>query len=201
MALNCHGDAMLKVYQNEFRLSPWRCVMLSSEKEILVLQAYIEKFAAVEEFDQPAERFARILSRVQRYCGKFQLQNSSEQHSLLTEARRQLNEYFNGKRTHFDLPYQICGTDFQKEAWNALLQIPFGATWTYTQQATFLGSPGAARAVGTANGNNLLQIFLPCHRVIGNSGSLVGYSGGLGSKVWLLQHEGILPFGFARSCS
>ncbi len=110
-------------------------------------------------------------------------------------ARRtadQLEEYFAGRRRSFDLPLALGGTRFQQRVWQALTEIPFGSTWTYRDLARRIGSPGAARAVGAANGNNPLPLVVPCHRVIGADGSLTGYGGGIERKQWLLRHEGVL---------
>ena len=104
------------------------------------------------------------------------------------EARRQLGEYFAGTRTTFDLPLRAEGTDWQRKVWSALRMIPFGATRGYGELAAGLGSPGAARAVGRANGANPVTIVVPCHRVVA-AGGLGGYGWGLGSKRWLLDHE------------
>jgi methylated-DNA-[protein]-cysteine S-methyltransferase len=108
---------------------------------------------------------------------------------LLLRACRQLDEYFRGERTDFDLPLAPRGTEFQCAVWRALLQIPFGETWSYQKLARALGRPDAMRAVGAANGQNPLPIVIPCHRVIGADGSLTGYGGGLALKQWLLKHE------------
>jgi methylated-DNA-[protein]-cysteine S-methyltransferase len=110
-------------------------------------------------------------------------------HPLLAEAERQLREYFAGERLEFDLPLDLAGTEFQRRAWLALAEIPFGTTRTYGEQARRLGHPRAARAVGAANGRNPLSIVLPCHRLVGADGSLVRYGGGLDAKRALLDHE------------
>lgn len=101
----------------------------------------------------------------------------------------QLAEYFAGTRRDFTLPLAPRGTPFQLAAWAALRTIPFGTTTSYQDQARRLGRPTATRAVGAANGRNPLPIVVPCHRVIGKDGSLVGFGGGLPCKLWLLQHE------------
>lgn len=105
------------------------------------------------------------------------------------EAIAQLDEYFGGERTTFRLRMSMGGTPFQRLAWDALLTIPFGGTISYAEQARRIGRPGAARAVGAANGRNPIAIVVPCHRVIGSSGTLTGYGGGLPLKEWLLNHE------------
>ena len=107
----------------------------------------------------------------------------------LAEARRQLDEYFAGERTRFELPLDPVGTPFQLRVWAALRRIELGETRTYGQLATELGDPKATRAVGAANGRNPLSIIVPCHRVIGADGSLTGYAGGEERKRWLLAHE------------
>lgn len=102
---------------------------------------------------------------------------------------KQLDEYFNRKRTVFDLPLDLQGTEFQLRVWNELLNIPFGRTITYKELAIKLGNLKAIRAAGTANGANPVSIIVPCHRVIGSDGSLTGYAGGLWRKKWLLEFE------------
>lgn len=102
---------------------------------------------------------------------------------------QQLDEYFAGERTTFDLPLHETGTPFELRVWQRLREIPFGETTTYGQIASELGS--AARAVGRANGRNQISIIVPCHRVIGANGSLTGYAGGIPTKQALLQHEGV----------
>lgn len=111
-------------------------------------------------------------------------------HRVLVETERQLNEYFAGARTRFDLPLDPAGTPFQRRVWDALLRIPYGETRTYAQIAREIGHPTATRAVGGANGRNPLSIVAPCHRVIGSSGSLTGFAGGLDVKAQLLELEG-----------
>jgi methylated-DNA-[protein]-cysteine S-methyltransferase len=104
-------------------------------------------------------------------------------------AMRQLSEYFAGERREFDLPLELAGTPFRVRVWEALAAIRYGTTRTYGELAASLGQPGAARAVGLANGRNPFAIVLPCHRVVGADGALVGYGGGLERKAWLLEHE------------
>jgi methylated-DNA-[protein]-cysteine S-methyltransferase len=108
---------------------------------------------------------------------------------VLLAAQRQLEEYFSGKRTQFDLPLAPSGTAFQQQVWRALLEIPYGKTWSYQRLARAIGRPTAMRAVGACNGRNPIAIIIPCHRVIGADGSLTGYGGGLPMKRWLLAHE------------
>jgi len=110
---------------------------------------------------------------------------------LLADARRQLAAYFRGELQRFDLPLAPAGTAFQKSVWRALAEIPWGETRSYGELARAIGRPTAARAVGAANGANPLPIVLPCHRVIGASGTLTGYAGGLERKRRLLALEGL----------
>jgi len=105
------------------------------------------------------------------------------------EIVKQLSEYFEGKRTRFELPLDVKGTPFQKSVWNELLRIPYGETRSYGDIAKALGKPAAARAVGMANHNNPVAIVIPCHRVVGQNGSLTGYAGGLQLKEQLLSIE------------
>ncbi|MBU9835134.1 methylated-DNA--[protein]-cysteine S-methyltransferase [Rahnella sp. L72c] len=109
---------------------------------------------------------------------------------ILLKTEQQLNEYFAGERTRFELDLDFTGTEFQKEVWAALLEIPFGETRSYGEIARRIGRPKAVRAVGAANGRNPISIVAPCHRVIGSSGKLTGFAGGLENKLLLLKLEG-----------
>ena len=111
-------------------------------------------------------------------------------HPMLLRTEKELNEYFSHKRKAFTVPLDMRGTYFQKQVWEALLGIPFGETRTYGQLANQLGNPKATRAVGAANGRNPIAIIVPCHRVIGLSGKLTGFAGGLDAKDHLLKLEG-----------
>ncbi len=108
---------------------------------------------------------------------------------LLHACAQQLLEYFEKKRTQFDLPLQQQGTAFQQQVWQQLTTIPYGQTITYLALAKRVGNVKSIRAVGTTNGRNSISIIVPCHRVIGSDGSLTGYAGGLWRKQWLLDHE------------
>ena len=112
--------------------------------------------------------------------------------AVLRQACRELDEYFAGRRRTFSVALAPRGTEFQKLAWTALLQIPYGETRTYGQQAHAMGRPTAVRAVGAANGKNPIGIIVPCHRVVGADGTLTGYAGGLGNKAFLLKLEGVI---------
>ncbi len=111
---------------------------------------------------------------------------------VIEKAEQQLDEFFAGKRVAFDVPLLFAGTDFQKTVWNFLLTIPFGKTISYGDMAKQIGLPKAVRAVANANGANSISVFAPCHRVIGSDRSLTGYGGGLETKRFLLELEGVL---------
>ena len=108
---------------------------------------------------------------------------------VLAAAREQLDAYFDMRLTHFDLPLEPRGTEFQRRVWDSLKTIPYGETISYAELARRVDNPKAVRAVGAANGRNPLMIIVPCHRVIGADGSLTGFGGGIDRKRWLLDHE------------
>ena len=116
----------------------------------------------------------------------------SPDNEVLRATVEQLEEYFVGHRTTFDLPLDLRGTPFQVVVWRALLDIPYGSTATYTEHAERIGRPGAMRAVGSTNGRNPLSIVVPCHRVVGADGSLTGFAGGIATKRLLLELEGAM---------
>jgi len=130
-------------------------------------------------YDVQLERVRRALS------GEF-VQGTSPVFEQLTD---ELDEYFAGRRTGFDVPIRLTGTAFQLKVWKALLRIPSGTTSTYARVAKSIGAPNAVRAVGKANGDNRISILVPCHRLLGSDGQLVGYGGGLGRKKKLLDVE------------
>lgn len=105
------------------------------------------------------------------------------------QAQQQVQEYFEGSRTQFDVVLDTPGSEFQQRVWDELKKVPFGTTRTYKQQANVIGQPSAIRAVASANGHNRVSIIIPCHRIIGSDGHLTGYGGGLARKKWLLEHE------------
>ena len=113
----------------------------------------------------------------------------SEKNPIILQTKKQLTEYFNGKRKQFDLPLSLSGTEFQLQAWQQLTKIPYGTTISYGEQATRVGDKKKARAVGMANGQNPISIIVPCHRVIGSNGQLTGFGGGLDKKITLLELE------------
>jgi methylated-DNA-[protein]-cysteine S-methyltransferase len=117
------------------------------------------------------------------------VEESTTQPEILVQSAVQLHEYFAGTRTKFELDLAPDGTAFQNMVWNQLLLVPFGSTKSYRDIAVELGSSLNTRAVGTANGKNPISIIVPCHRIIGHDGKLVGYAGGIERKKWLLLHE------------
>ncbi|WP_394189965.1 methylated-DNA--[protein]-cysteine S-methyltransferase [Pseudoalteromonas atlantica] len=117
------------------------------------------------------------------------IEHVTNQHII--ECAKQLAQYFNKQRESFSLSLDTQGTAFQKSVWQALMTVPFGQTQSYSDIANALNNPKAVRAVGAANGKNPISIIVPCHRIIGASGKLTGYAGGLERKEWLLKHEGI----------
>jgi len=127
-----------------------------------------------------------IMKRITALTGWVYTEAAHPYHQLITD---QIMEYLNGTRTQFELPLHLVGTPFQVQVWEALLQIPYGQTRSYKQQSQVLNNEKAIRAVAHANGENSLAIVVPCHRVIGEDGSLTGYGGGLPRKKWLLAHE------------
>lgn len=152
--------------------------MMNSPVGTLTLVANGSKLAAILwEDDQPTR--VRLGSM-----------SADEDNAILLETERQLKEYFAGKRTIFGIPLEFQGTDFQKQVWAALLTIPFGETRSYRDIAEQIGNVKAVRAVGAANGRNPISIIAPCHRVIGASGDLTGFAGGLKAKEMLLLLEG-----------
>ena len=124
--------------------------------------------------------------------GEGERTSESGSEAILDRTESQLNEYFAGKRTAFDLPLEPSGTTFQLRVWELLRRIPYGATASYGELARQLGDPHKSRAVGAANGANPIPIIVPCHRVVGSKGELTGFGGGLDRKRWLLEHEGAL---------
>ena len=150
------------------------CYALDVESPVGTLRLVADEDALVA-LDLPGRRGAEL--------------PASPGHPLLARAAAQLAAYFGGRRQEFDLPLRPAGTPFQRAVWEELRRIPFGTTCSYAALAQAVGRSGAARAVGAANGQNPIAIVIPCHRVIGASGALTGYGGGLPLKRWLLAHE------------
>lgn len=130
---------------------------------------------------------ANFIKEVNFFDGEFDAEFQSN--DCVEECAHQLQEYFNGGRKDFELNLEPEGTEFQKKVWKELLKIPYGYTKSYLFISRLVGDTSAIRAVAKANGQNKIAIIIPCHRVIGNDGSLTGYAGGLWRKKWLLEHE------------
>ena len=127
-----------------------------------------------------------IDKRIQQYSKANYVLQSND---LLENVKKQIDEYLNSTRNAFDIPILMMGTEFQKSVWQALLEIPFGTTSSYLQLAKNIGNEKAVRAVATANGANAMSLLIPCHRIIGSNGTLVGYAGGLAAKKHLILLE------------
>jgi methylated-DNA-[protein]-cysteine S-methyltransferase len=151
-----------------------------------ILQSPVGRLTAVATDDG---RAAILWEQVRPGRVPLTIDDEAPEHPVLLEAERQLEEYFAGRRTQFSLRLDVAGTPFQRQVWNALLTIPFGETRSYGEIARQIGRPDAARAVGAANGRNPLSIVAPCHRVVGSTGNLTGFAGGLAVKAHLLSHE------------
>ena len=150
----------------------------------LVLASFADRLYLCDWSDNPfAERNRR---RIEKYL---KATSKTETSSVLEETKRQLDEYFAGKRKAFDIQLCLVGTDFQHKVWNALRSIPYGSTKSYKDIAQCIGKPKAVRAVAGAIGANAISILIPCHRVIGSNHSLTGYAGGLEAKRGLLGME------------
>jgi len=119
----------------------------------------------------------------------YEMKECTEETQVLKEVIKQFDEYFKGTRKNFEIKYETKGTEFQKNVWDTLMEIPYGVTWSYKEMAIAIGNIKATRAVGNANSKNIISIIVPCHRVIGSDKSLTGYAGGLNRKKWLLEHE------------
>ena len=155
------------------------------------------KNAAITYMDSPLGKIKIIGDtsgiKMITFVDKLQDHDSGIIPQEVKKCQQQLTEYFKGQRKTFDVKLAPEGTDFQKEVWQELMDIPYGKTSTYAKQAVKLGDIKKIRAVGAANGKNPISIIIPCHRVIGSDGNLTGYAGGLERKAWLLKHEKSLP--------
>ncbi len=150
----------------------------------MLLGSYDNKLCLANWFDK--KKSDRTNNRLKKSLDAVFVEKSSE---TIDETIKQLDEYFIGERQHFDIPLLMVGTVFQKSVWNALLQIPFGQTASYAEQAKRIGNEKAIRAVANANAANAISILIPCHRIIGSDGTLIGYAGGLEAKKKLLELE------------
>lgn len=153
--------------------------------DVVLYKTYYESPAGLVEIEASDLGVASVLF-VKKRSG------TSKNNEHTTACFNQLNEYFNKDRKTFSVKLDLQGTDFQKRVWKELLDIPYGKTISYMQMAINLGDKKCIRAAGTANGRNPVSIIVPCHRVIGANGDLVGYGGGLDKKKFLLEHEGVL---------
>lgn len=154
---------------------------------------------AVAFHDSPIGRLRLVADPAGRLCGLSlggghdgagqEIEPNTYQRDVLARCRDELDRYFAGNLKSFDLPLNLRGTVFQRRVWTALCDVPYGQTVSYAELARHIGSPGAARAVGLANGANPLLLVVPCHRVIGANGALTGFAAGLPAKRWLLDHE------------
>lgn len=176
---------------NATALSPLGLISLHACPSGITALTLLEPGLATDAAGQPLAR--QQVFTTSRATGQWQLQQLNSQdeptRQLLQQASSQLAAYFQGELQQFDLPLAPAGTAFQRQVWQQLCQIPYGATQSYGALASTLGKPAAMRAVGAANGRNPIAIIVPCHRVIAADGRLTGYAGGLSHKVWLLQLE------------
>lgn len=151
----------------------------------LMLCIFTEKGLCLLEFLDRKMLETELNELIKKYQSNFVFQ----QNDFYFELKKQLGEYFNGKRQYFDIPLDFVGTDFQMQVWHELLKIPFGETISYSQEAKNMGNPNATRAVASANGKNKISIVVPCHRVVNKDGSWGGYGGGIDRKKFLLALE------------
>jgi len=150
-----------------------------------MLAGATEKYLCLLEFED-REILEKQLQRLQNYYAGTVVQDSN---GITKQTEAELNEYFTGERKEFTVPLEVTGSEFQKKVWEQLMDIPYGSTRSYKEQAASIGNLKAIRAVATANGSSHIAIIIPCHRVIGSNGSLTGYSGGLWRKRYLLKLE------------
>jgi methylated-DNA-[protein]-cysteine S-methyltransferase len=153
----------------------------------LILGSYEHKLCLCDWKNRKMRQL--VDKRILESCNAYFIETHSQ---VIDHTKEQLDQYFSGKRKEFDLPLLLCGTDFQKMVWYKLLQIPYGRTMTYGELAGRLDNKSAVRAVASANGANALSIVVPCHRIIGSDGSMVGYAGGIRTKKKLLLLEGAI---------
>jgi len=138
-------------------------------------------------------RYRKMRTRIdQRICKGLEAEYQEGASEIIEETKKQFSEYFKKERTLFTIPLLLIGTEFQKKVWNALLEIPYGQTKSYLELSRLMKQEKAIRAVAAANGANAISILVPCHRIIGSDGKLVGYAGGLNQKKKLLELEGAI---------
>lgn len=151
------------------------CIVVASEKGICYMST-------------PRTKKEHVITWLKKHIPHQQLIENTDT-SLLKKVTKELTDYFSGKKITFSGPFDLYGTPFQKSVWDELSRIPYGKTATYGQIAARVGNPKASRAIGMANNKNPVAIMIPCHRVVGSNGNLVGYAGGLDTKEWLLSLE------------
>lgn len=155
--------------------TPLGPMLAMAERRGLVMLEFLDRPILMREIDELRSRYGYLIG--------------AGDSALLSRIEDELNRYFDGSLTRFDVPLHTPGSIFQNQVWEALRQVPYGTTCTYGEIALLLGKPGGSRAVGLANGSNRMSIVLPCHRVIGADGSLTGYGGGKARKEFLLRLE------------
>jgi|TARA_B110000879_G_scaffold37344_1_gene51963 methylated-DNA-[protein]-cysteine S-methyltransferase len=165
------GDLILGAFSSELVLCDWK---------------YRKTRAAI---DKRVKEGVYAMSGDTRFSGALLKTNQGDNAAIINKTKIQLDEYFNGTRTKFDVPVRAIATNFQQKVWMALCDIPYGETRSYLELSQELGNIKAIRAVASANGANALSILIPCHRIIGSNGELMGYAGGLNAKKKLLELE------------
>jgi len=180
MTVREHVQGSDRLYWREMASPIGTLTLLASERGLCSI-----------DFGAFAEVACELAAWAKRWWREPVLVPAAEDHPLLGEARAQLEAYFRGELTRFTVPLDLRGTPFQCKVWDALCNVPYGATASYGDIAAVVGRPKASRAVGGANNRNPVPIIVPCHRIIGADGSLVGYGSGLGIKEWLLALEGV----------
>ncbi len=173
---------LLPVYTKEF-MTPIGQMLGAAAEDRLILLMFAETLSLGYD-----------LKETVRLTGGYFVPSSGKtpKNEVLETLGAELSEYFSGKRKEFTVPVLLSGTGFRKKAWAALMDIPYGETWSYSRQARHMGMPDAVRAVGSANGKNRISIVVPCHRVINKNGSLGGFGAGLWRKEYLLKLEGAI---------
>ena len=159
--------------------------MTTCYRKIMLLSPINAVYVVADDESLKAISFENNWQKTRKQLGVI----STGDNPIIEQTKDQLREYFDGKRSTFDLPLSLPGTEFQQQCWQFLQSIPYGETRSYSEQAASIGNPRAVRGVGSANGLNPIVIVVPCHRVIGKSGKLSGYGGGLSVKEFLLELE------------
>lgn len=202
MAGICCNLAMEHKNMGHKNLTAINCFLKDKIMRAIQIIKLLPENASYDEFDSPVGELTIVASNegLHAILWDHYLKDMDSQQIIykltksntlktIVETKKQLNEYFAGMRTTFDIPMKVRGTDFQMSTWQELSKIPYGEVISYKEQATRLGDKNKARAVGMANGLNPISIIVPCHRVIGSNGSLTGFGGGMDRKEYLLQLE------------